>query len=152
MNIKFHPKNYHFLCSFTKQVSTNRSNDTIPMYFLLEIILSIAWADHFIFPLGDANPLLDNSSSIGERTVEKPKEKTQTPDWVSVFFGASNRTRTCDTHGQKYGRLTRLERFVILLVFSCSSHPFIVRRTRGTMNQLTAVRLPKHNVTGLRHI
>ena len=40
--------------------------------------------------------------------------------------------------GQKHSRLTRLGRFVILLVFSCSSHPFIVRRTRGTMNQLTA--------------
>ena len=30
--------------------------------------------------------------------------------------------------GQKYGRLTRLERFVILLVFSCSAFAFICHR------------------------
>ena len=64
----------------------------------------------------------------------------------------------CDTIGQKHSRLTRLERFVILPISSCSPHPFmpdwpvplchfvtfpphcggIVHRTRGTTNQLTA--------------
>ena len=37
---------------------------------------------------------------------------------------------------------------MILLVFSCSSHLFIVRRTRGTINQLTAVRMWKHGGRG----
>lgn len=30
------------------------------------------------------------------------------------------------------------ERFVILLVFSCSPHPFFCHRQRGTVSQLTA--------------
>ena len=57
---------------------------------------------------------------------------------VSAVHGASNRTRTCDTIGQKHSRLTSLGALVILLVFSCSSCPFFCHRQRGTMNQLTA--------------
>ena len=48
-------------------------------------------------------------------------------------------TRTCDTLGQKHSRLTRLERFVILLVFSYSMSWLFVHRTVKTSRQLTAV-------------
>ena len=52
--------------------------------------------------------------------------------------------------GQKHGRLTSLGALVILPVFSCSSHPFLCHRQRGTMNQLTAAtHLPKHGDSDL---
>ena len=50
-------------------------------------------------------------------------------------------TWTCDTLGQKHSRLTRLERFVILLVFSYSMSWLIVHRTVKTSRQLTAAML-----------
>ena len=55
--------------------------------------------------------------------------------------------------GQKHSRAISLGALISLLVFSCSSRPFIVHRTRGTMNQLTAaLRLPKHSYTSLIQI
>ena len=69
---------------------------------------------------------------------------------LATIDGASNRTRTCDTHGQKYGRFASLGALATLPISSCSSHPFIVHRTRGTMNQLTAaLRLPETQFHGL---
>ena len=71
---------------------------------------------------------------------------------VSAVHGTSNRTRTCDTIGQKHSRLTSLGALVILLVFSCSSRPCICHRQRGAMNQLTAATsLWKHSIIDLIH-
>ena len=55
-----------------------------------------------------------------------------------MFIPSQQLNNLLQSVGQKYGRLTRLERFVILPISSCSPHPFIVHRTRGTPNQLTA--------------
>ena len=76
------------------------------------------------YPLGALAPSL--------RELDLTKSKTEGVD--------------CDTIGQKYGRLASLGAVAILPISSCSSRPFIVHRTRGTMNQLTAaLRLWKHS-------
>ena len=65
--------------------------------------------------------------------------KTTThPQGMDRCFGASNRTRTCDTIGQKHGRLARLERFAILPVSSCSRTACICHRQRRHASRLTA--------------
>ena len=72
---------------------------------------------------------------------------------------STSRTRTCDTIGQKHGRLARLERFAILPVSSCSRTACICHRQRRHASQLTAraaLRAPtalhNHDASGSGHI
>ncbi len=51
------------------------------------------------------------------------------------------RLRYFDLPGQKHSRIARLQRFALLLVFSCSCPCCICRRQRKGTSQLTAVQL-----------
>ena len=92
----------------------------------------------------------NNSKSAPLRDRKKEIKKYRHPEGYLYFLGAPNRTRTCDTIGQKYGRLTRLERIVILPISFCSSTACICHRQRRHLSQLTAATcLPKHSFKGL---
>ena len=97
-----------------------------------------------LFCSSPINPQKVGSKETAEKNpleTTKPLEKSRGFDVVGVLLpqhGASNRTRTCDTIGQKHSRTASLGALALLLVSSCSRTACICHRQRRHASQLTA--------------
>ena len=74
---------------------------------------------------GGAEPVNSRVRLFGTRSRrfedQLKQKKERTAEGRFVLFGASNRTRTCDTIGQKHSRTASLGALALLLVSSCSA-------------------------------
>ena len=106
---------------------------------------------------GGAEPVNSRVRLFGTRSRrfedQLKQKKERTAEGRFVLFGASNRTRTCDTIGQKHSRTASLGALALLLVSSCSAPPYFCHWQREGLSQLTAacVRLV-HSIAGLNPV